>query len=109
MRHRTLGLLLAAVLGLPCGSALPGSHWAGAMPNGKFWKKADVRKALQLTDDEVHSLDRILDKEKDNLKALKADVEKRRDDLDARLVADTVDEQQVLGQVDLLEQARARL
>ena len=109
MRHRTLTLWLAAVLLVPCASALAGSHWRGAMHNGKFWKKSEVRKALQLTDDEVHSLDRIFAREQNNLKALKADVEKRRDDLDALLVADEVGEQQVLGQVDLLEQARARL
>ena len=109
MRHRTLTFLLAAALLIPCTSALAGSHWRGAMHNGKFWKKSDVREALQLTDDEVHSLDRIFAKEQNNLKALKADVEKRRDDLDALLVSDEVGDQHVLDQVDVLEQARARL
>ena len=109
MRHRTPTLLLAAALLVPCASALAGSHWRGAMHNGKFWKKSDVREALRLTDDEVHSLDRIFAKDQSNLKDLKAEVEKRRDDLDALLVPDEVGDEQVLDQVDRLEQARARL
>ena len=109
MRHRTLTLLLAAALFVPGASALAASHWRGAMHNGKFWKKSDVREALQLSDDEVHRLDRIFAKEQNSLKALKAEVEKRRDDLDAMLVSDEADDQKVLDQVDVLEQARARL
>ena len=109
MRLRALALVLAAALLVPGASALGGSHWRGAMHNGKFWKKSDVREALQLSDDEVHGLDRIFARDQNNLKALKADVEKRRDDLDALLVSDEVGEQQVLDQVEVLEQARARL
>ena len=109
MRHRTPTFLLAAALLIPCTSALAGSHWRGAMHNGKFWKKSDVRKALQLTDDEVHSLDRIFAKNQNTLKDLKADVEKRREDLDTMLVSDEADDQGVLNQVEVLEQARARL
>ena len=102
-------LLLAASLLVPGASALGGSHWRGAMHNGKFWKKSDVRKELHLTDDEVRNFDRIFARDQNKLKDLKADVEKRREDLDAMLVADTVDDKQVLDQVDVLEQARARL
>jgi len=109
MRHRTLTFLLAAGLLIPCTSALAGSHWRGAMHNGKFWKKSDVREALQLTDDEVHRLDRIFAKNQNSLKDLKADVEKRREDLDTMLVSDEADEKGVLDQVEVLEQARARL
>ena len=109
MRHRTLTLLLAAALLIPGAAALGGSHWRGAMHNGKFWKKSDVREALQLTDDEVHSLDRIFAKNQNTLKDLKADVEKRREDLDTMLVSDEADDQGVLDQVEVLEQARARL
>ncbi|HSV06306.1 MAG TPA: periplasmic heavy metal sensor [Candidatus Binatus sp.] len=109
MRHRTLTLLLAAALLIPGAAALGGSHWRGAMHNGKFWKKSDVREALQLTDDEVHSLDRIFAKNQNTLKGLKADVEKRREDLDTMLVSDEADDQGVLDQVEVLEQARARL
>ena len=102
-------LLLAASLLVPGASALGGSHWRGAMHNGKFWKKSDVRKELHLTDDEVRNFDRIFARDQNKLKDLKADVEKRREDLDAMLVADKVDDKQVLDQVDVLEQARARL
>jgi Spy/CpxP family protein refolding chaperone len=110
MRHRAFSaLFLVATLLMPGASALAGSHWRGAMHNGKFWKKSDVREALHLTDDEVRSLDRIFARDQNKLKDLKVDVETRRDDLDALLVADAVDDQQVLDQVDLLEQARARL
>jgi len=109
MRHRTLTLLLAAALLIPGAAALGGSHWRGAMHNGKFWKKSDVREALQLTDDEVHSLDRIFARNQNTLKGLKADVEKRREDLDTMLVSDEADDQGVLDQVEVLEQARARL
>jgi len=92
-------LLLAASLLVPGASALGGSHWRGAMHNGKFWKKSDVRKELHLTDDEVRNFDRIFARDQNMLKDLKADVEKRREDLDAMLVADKVDDKQVLDQV----------
>jgi Spy/CpxP family protein refolding chaperone len=110
MTHRAFTtLFLVANLLVPAASALGGSHWRGAMHNGKFWKKSDVRETLHLTDDEVRSFDRIFARDQNKLKDLKADVEKRRDDLDALLVSDEVDQKQVLDQVDLLEQARARL
>jgi Spy/CpxP family protein refolding chaperone len=110
MTHRAFGaLLLAANLLVSGTSALGGSHWRGAMHNGKFWKKSDVRKALHLTDDEVQSFDRIFARDQNKLKDLKADVERRRDALDALLVSDAADEQKVLDQVDLVEQARAKL
>ena len=110
MRHRAFtALLVAASLLVPGAVALGGSRWHGAMHSGKFWKKADVQKELHLTDDEVRSFDHIFARDQNTLKSLKVDVEKRRDDLDALLVADKVADKQVLDQVDLLEQARAKL
>ena len=109
-RRLTFGVLLLAVnLLVPGASALGGSHWHGALHKGKFWKKGDVREALQLTDDEVRSLEDILGKNQQTLRHLKGDVETKRDDLDALLAADQVDDKQVLDQVDLIEQARAKL
>jgi periplasmic protein CpxP/Spy len=109
MTHRAFGaLVLAANLLVSGTSALGGSHWRGAMHKGKFWKKSDVREALHLTDEEVRSFDRIFARDRTKLKDLKDEVEKRRDDLDALLVSDE-DDRKVLDQVDLLEEARARL
>ncbi len=109
---RVLGLaLVLAAAGTPAfgGSGFPD----GGMHHGKFWKKSKVRHELQLTDDEVRTLEHIFARNQQTLTDLEADVERKKDELDTLftlLIADErADEGKVLAQVDQLEQARARL
>src|SRR5207247_10276131 len=85
----------------------------GGMHHGKFWKKSKVRHELQLTDDEVRTLEHIFARNQQTLTDLEADVERKKDDLDTlftlRIADERTDEGKVLAQDDQLEQARGRL
>src|SRR5207247_10624282 len=109
---RVLGLaLVLAAAGTPAfgGSGFPD----GGMHHGKFWKKSKVRHELQLTDDEVRTLEHIFARNQQTLTDLEADVERKKDELDTLftlLIADErADEGKVLAQVDQFEKSRARL
>ena len=108
----------ALVLGLAFvaagGPAFGGSGWPGhGLHHGKFWEKSKVCRKLQLTDDEVRTLESIFSRKQQTLSDLERDVERKKDDLDTLLalfIADgRADEQKVLAQVDQLEQARDKL
>src|SRR5438034_9228290 len=78
---RVLGLaLVLAAAGTPAfgGSGFPD----GGMHHGKFWKKSKVRHELQLTDDEVRTLEHIFARNQQTLTDLEADVERKKDELD---------------------------
>ena len=111
MKHLVGSLIFCAVLVAPVVSALGGSHWPGALGrhHGKFWKREEVRRELELTEDEVGHLEQILARSRQALVDLKADVKKKRADLDALLADDRADNARILAQVDLLEHARANL
>src|SRR5206468_1524688 len=72
--------LVVAATGTPAfgGSGFPD----GGMHHGKFWKKSKVRHELQLTDDEVRTLEHIFARNQQTLTDLEADVERKKDDLD---------------------------
>ena len=111
MRHRISGVVLAAVLLAPGGSAQGGSHWPGGLGkhHGKFWKKSEIRQQLELTEDEVRDLENIFARKQRELVDLEADVKKKRAELDAALNDDQADDPQVIAGVDRLEQVRANL
>ena len=105
MRLRMVcALALAAVLATPGAPAL-----GGATHHGKFWRRDKVRHQLRLTDDEIDKLEDILARNRQGLEDMKADVKKKRATLDALLTDDRTDEATILGQVDLIEHARAKL
>ncbi len=68
-----------------------------------------LRHQLRLTDDEIDKLEDILARNRQRLEDMKADVKKKRATLDALLTDDRTDEATILGQVDLIEHARAKL
>src|SRR5947208_10032230 len=104
-------LALAAALAAPGASALgdergPGG---GGTHHAKFWRRDKVRHQLRLTDDEIDKLEDILARNRQRLEDMKADVKKKHATLDALLTDDRTDEATILGQVDLIEHARAKL
>ena len=104
-------LALAATLAATGASALgdergPGG---GGTHHAKFWRRDKIRHQLRLTDDEIDKLEDILDRNRQRLEDMKADVKKKRTTLDALLTDDRTDEATILGQVDLIEHARAKL
>ena len=104
-------LALAAALAATGASALgdergPGG---GGTHHAKFWRRDKIRHQLRLTDDEIDKLEDILARNRQRLEDMKADVKKKRATLDALLTDDRTDEATILGQVDLIEHARAKL
>ena len=102
---------LAATLAAPGASALgdergPGG---GGTHHAKFWRRDKIRHQLRLTDDEIDKLEDILARNRQRLEDMKADVKKKHATLDALLTDDRTDEATILGQVDLIEHARAKL
>ena len=111
MKHLVSSLILAIALMAPGPSAEAGSHWPSGLGahHGKFWKKGDFRRKLELTEDQVRSLEQIFARNEQTLADLEADVEKKKTDFDALLADDRDDDKRIMAEVDLLEKARANL
>ena len=110
MKHVASSLILASVLMAP-GVPAAGSHWPSGLGghHGKFWKKGNVRRKLELTEDQVRSLEQIFARNQHTLVDLEADVKKKRADFEGLLADDRNDDNTIMAEVDLLEQARANL
>ena len=110
MKHVVSSLILASVLMAP-GMPAAASHWPSGLGghHGKFWKKGDVRRKLGLTEDQVGSLEQIFARNQQTLVDLEADVKKKRADFEGLLADDRNDDNTIMAEVDLLEQARANL
>jgi len=110
MKHVASSLILASVLMAP-GMPAAGSHWPSGLGghHGKFWKKGNVRRKLELTEDQVRSLEQIFARNQHTLVDLEADVKKKRADFEGLLADDRNDDNRIMAEVDLLEQARANL
>ena len=104
-------LALAAALAATGASALEDERGpgGGGTHHAKFWRRDKIRHQLRLTDDEIDKLEDILARNRQRLEDMKADVKKKRTTLDALLTDDRTDEATILGQVDLIEHARAKL
>ena len=111
MKRVVSSLILASVLMAPGVPAKAGSHWPSGLGthHGKFWKKGDVRRKLGLTEDQVGSLEQIFARNQQTLVDLEADVKKKRADFEGLLADDRNDDNRIMAEVDLLEQARANL
>ena len=111
MKRVVSSLILASVLMAPGVPAKAGSHWPSGLGahHGKFWKKGDVRRKLGLTEDQVGSLEQIFARNQHTLVDLEADVKKKRADFEGLLADDRNDDNTIMAEVDLLEQARANL
>ena len=111
MKHLVSSLILASVLIAPGVSAEARSHWPSGLGghHGKFWKRGDVRRKLELTEDQVRSLEQIFARNEQMLADLEADVKKKKADFEALLADDRDDDKRIMAEVDLLEQARANL
>src|SRR5207245_6908297 len=87
MKHLVSSLILAGVLMVPGPSTEARSHWPGPLGghHGKFWKRGDVRRKLELTEDQVRSLEQIFARNEQMLADLEADVKTKKDELEALL------------------------
>jgi len=108
-----LGILLAVVVALVAAAApAPGeSHWPRTLGkhHGKFWKREKVRDKLDLSQAQVQNLEQIFASHQQSLVDLEANVKRERSELDTLLTNEQTDDARVMTQVDVLEQARARL
>ena len=85
-RPTTPALVLVLAFVAAGGPAFGGSGWPGhGMHHGKFWKKSKVCRKLQLTGDEVRTLENIFSRKQQTFSDLESDVERKKDDLDALL------------------------
>jgi Spy/CpxP family protein refolding chaperone len=111
MKQLMSSLILASLVMAPGLSAEARSHWPSGLGghHGKFWKRGDVRRRLDLSEDQVRSLEQIFARNEQTLADLEADVKKKRADFDALLADDQDDDRRIMAEVDLLEQARANL
>src|SRR5437667_12800440 len=100
MKHLVSSLILAGVLMVPGPSAEARSHWPGALGghHGKFWKRRDVRRKLELTEDQVRSLEQIFDRNEQLLADLKADVKREKADLEALLGDDRASDRKIMAE-----------
>lgn len=111
MKHLVTSLMLAGVVLLVPGRGADARSHGGPLGghHGKFWKRGDVRSKLDLTNDQVRTLEQIFASNEHTLADLEADVKKKKTDFEALLADDRDDDKRIMAEVDLLEQARANL
>ncbi|MEW6366939.1 MAG: Spy/CpxP family protein refolding chaperone [Acidobacteriota bacterium] len=100
-----MALLLGAV---SMGSAEDGMPFGG-FPPGQWWQVERVGKEIGLQDQQIAQLEKIFLESRKSTIDLKADLEKKRLDLEAALRSDSLDEAKIAAQTDQLGAARTRL
>src|SRR5437879_13657244 len=105
MKHLVSSLILAGVLMVPGPSVEARTHWPGPLVghHGKFWKRGDVRRKLELTEDQVRSREQIFARNEQLLADLEADVKKKKSEFAALLATDRDYDKRVMAEVDPLE------
>jgi Spy/CpxP family protein refolding chaperone len=98
-------LLAAALLLLPAAAA---SAQAPAI-EGKWWKRPRIAEALQLSADQIESLEKIFARVKPKLIDLRADLEKKQFAYQQAMQSDKSDRKTVEGLIEAREQARSAL
>jgi len=92
--------------GGPHGDAAgPGGHMM--MPTGRWWKKAEVAKALGLNDAQVQKIEQIFLDSRIKLIDAHANLQKEEVKLEPLISADNPDEKAVLSAIDRITAARA--
>lgn len=81
----------------------------GGPIRGKWWKNPELAQKLGLSDDQISKMEKIFQDHRLQLIDLHAALEKQEVILDPMINADHPDEQQTLGQIDKVAQARANL
>ncbi len=79
------------------------------VPLGKWWKRPEVVQTLGLTAEQQDKLDQILQKYRRDYIDLKADVERKRLDVEDLMAKKDSDPKKVSAAVDVLEASRAKL
>jgi Spy/CpxP family protein refolding chaperone len=87
----------------------PGMHGPGMHgPGGKWWK-SDIAQQIGLSEQQAQQMEKIYQDQRMQLIDLRATLEKQEAALEPLIEADQPNEQQVLGQIDKIAQARAAL
>jgi len=93
----------------PDGMHGPGMHGPGMHgPGGKWWK-SDIAQQIGLSEQQAQQMEKIYQDQRMQLIDLRANLEKQEAALEPLIEADQPNEQQVLGQIDKIAQARAAL
>lgn len=110
MSRRSAGAarLLPAVAALLLLSAAAALAQAPAI-EGKWWKRPRIAEALQLSADQVDSLEKIFARVKPKLIDLRADLEKKQFAYQQAMQSDKSDRKTVEGLIEAREQARSAL
>jgi len=100
-------ILLTAVIVLLV--SLPSTLLARGMMHGKWWYDDSVRQELNLSDDEVKTLEEKYTASRRKMIDLKSEVEKQRFELNVLLGAEDIDREKIMERYEILEQARRKL
>ena len=87
----------------------PGGEMRGILPPGRWWKNAEVVKAVGLDDAQVQKIEHVFQDSRMKLVDVHANLQKEEFKLEPLLEADTPDEGAVLAAIDRITAARASL
>ncbi|MCD6485900.1 MAG: periplasmic heavy metal sensor [Syntrophobacterales bacterium] len=105
MLRKTLSVMvLVAMMGIPV--IVMGAQ---DMPHGKWWHNPEVSKQMNLTEEEIGSLDKAYLENRRNLIDLKGKLEKERLELEILFENEKLNETEVSKQFGKVENARTRL
>ena len=87
----------------------PGGEMRGILPPGRWWKNAEVVKAIGLDDAQVQKIEHVFQDSRMKLVDVHANLQKEELKLEPVLEADNPDESAVLAAIDRITAARAGL
>jgi Spy/CpxP family protein refolding chaperone len=87
----------------------PGGEMRGILPPGRWWKNADVVKAIGLNDGQVQKIEQVFQDSRMKLVDIHATLQKEEIKLEPLLEAENPDEGSVLSAIDHIAAARASL
>ena len=87
----------------------PGGPMHGILPPGRWWKNAEVVKAIGLNDGQVEKIELVFQDSRMKLVDIHATLQKEEIKLEPLLAADSPDEGSVLAAIDRITAARANL
>jgi len=87
----------------------PGGPMHGILPPGRWWKNAEVVKAIGLNDGQVQKIETVFLESRMKLVDIHASLQKEELKLEPLLEADSPDESAVLSAIDHITAARANL
>jgi Spy/CpxP family protein refolding chaperone len=87
----------------------PGGEMHGILPPGRWWKDAEVAKAIGLDDGQIQKIEQIFQNSRMKLVDVHANLQKEEFKLEPLLEADNPDENAVLSAIDRIAATRATL